>query len=79
MTEEQIKIAYEAIKQYVQTHVTGGANPKLALWAQDNFGPAQKRASTLERVGEGFYALSRRKRITFHKSRKETKNEQDGE
>ena len=69
MTEEQIKIAHEAIKRFVQTHVTGGANPKLALWAQDNFGPAQKRPSTLERVGEGFY----------DKSRKETKNEQDGE
>ena len=73
MTEEQKTEAHEAIKRFVQTHVTGGANPKLALWAQDNFGPAQKRASTLERVGEGFYALSRRKRIIFHKSRKETK------
>ena len=79
MKKTNTERAYEAIQKHVQKHVTGGANPKLALWAQDNFGPAQKRASTLERVGEGFYALSRRKRIIFHKSRKETKNEQDGE
>ena len=61
MTEQQIKIAYEAIKQYVQTHVTGGANPKLALWAQDNFGPAQKRASTLERVARGLRLVKAQK------------------
>ena len=69
MTHKEIIQAYAAIQKHVQTHVTGGANPKLALWAQDNFGPAQKRPSTLERVGEGFYALSRRKRIIFHKSK----------
>ena len=82
MIEEEKDLAHELRKiarQKCRGGVVGGANPKLALWAQDNFGPAQKRPSTLERVGEGFYALSRRKRITFHKSRKETKNEQDGE
>ena len=67
MTHKEIIQAYKAIKNHVQTHVNGGANPKLALWAQNNFGPAQKRASTLERVGEGFY----------DKSRKEITNERD--
>ena len=67
MTHKEIIRAYKAIQKHVQKHVNGGVNPKLALWAQDNFGPAQKRASTLERVGEGFY----------DKSRKETKNERD--
>ena len=57
MTHKEIIQAYAAIQKHVQKHVTGGANPKLALWAQDNFGPAQKRASTLERVGEGVLRL----------------------